>query len=144
MIPPKNSILFQIFPGEFWEVFQSQHYIERKWTAACGCCECFCSISRKTSVLDFFCINIANWFSASLLRIDSIRNVFLETWNFLEKFFLGKTLDCSFINPANIYSFKINIRSTRKMCEICSKLKITTPERRHWRYFYSWLWTSKF
>ena len=31
--------------------------------------------------------------------------------------------------PANIYLFKVNIRSTRKRCEIYSKL-IKTPERR--------------
>ena len=33
-------------------------------------------------------------------------------------------------NPANIYLFKVNHRSTRKRCEIFSKLAIKTPERR--------------
>ena len=32
-------------------------------------------------------------------------------------------------NPANIYLFKVNYRNTRKRCEICSMLTITTPER---------------
>ena len=32
--------------------------------------------------------------------------------------------------PVNIYLFKVNNRRTRKMCEICSKLTIKTPERR--------------
>ena len=31
-------------------------------------------------------------------------------------------------NPANIFTFKVTNRDTRKMCEICSKLKIKTPE----------------
>ena len=31
---------------------------------------------------------------------------------------------------ANIYLFKVNNRNTRKMCKICSKLVIKTPERR--------------
>ena len=31
---------------------------------------------------------------------------------------------------ANIYLLKVNSRNTRKRCEICSKLKIKTPERR--------------
>ena len=31
-------------------------------------------------------------------------------------------------NPANIFMFKVTNRDTRKMCEICSKLKIKTPE----------------
>ena len=32
---------------------------------------------------------------------------------------------------ANIYMFKVNSRNTRKKCDICSKLTIKTPERRH-------------
>ena len=35
--------------------------------------------------------------------------------------------------PANCYLFKTANRNTRKMCEICSKLIIETPEWRHWR-----------
>ena len=31
---------------------------------------------------------------------------------------------------ANIYLFKVNNRNTRKICEICLKLTIKTPERR--------------
>ena len=34
---------------------------------------------------------------------------------------------------ANIYLFKVNNRNNRKRCEICSKLTIKIPERRHWR-----------
>ena len=33
--------------------------------------------------------------------------------------------------PANIYFLKVNNRNTRKKCEICSKLRIKTTERRH-------------
>ena len=32
---------------------------------------------------------------------------------------------------ANIYLFKVNNRNPGKSCEICSKLTIMTPERRH-------------
>ena len=32
--------------------------------------------------------------------------------------------------PAGNYLFKVNHRNTRTTCEICSKLKIKTPERR--------------
>ena len=35
------------------------------------------------------------------------------------------------VNPANIYLFKVKNRNTSKRCEICSKLKTTTPGRRH-------------
>ena len=35
--------------------------------------------------------------------------------------------------PADIYLLKVNNRNTRTRCEICSKLTIKTPERRHWR-----------
>ena len=36
-------------------------------------------------------------------------------------------------NPAGIYLLQVNNRNTRTRCEICSKLTINTPERRHWR-----------
>ena len=35
--------------------------------------------------------------------------------------------------PAGSYMSKVNKRSTRRKCEICSKLIIKTPERRQWR-----------
>ena len=31
--------------------------------------------------------------------------------------------------PTNISLLKVNTRNTRKMCEMCSKLTIKTPER---------------
>ena len=34
-------------------------------------------------------------------------------------------------NPAGNYMFKVNYRNTRTRCEICSKLTIKIPERRH-------------
>ena len=34
---------------------------------------------------------------------------------------------------ADNYMSKVNNRNTRKRCEICSKLTIKIPERRHWR-----------
>ena len=37
--------------------------------------------------------------------------------------------------PVSIYLFKVNNRNTRKMCEICSKLTIRTPERLQGRPF---------
>ena len=37
------------------------------------------------------------------------------------------------VYPAGIYLLKVNNRKTRTRCEICSKLTIKTPERRHWR-----------
>ena len=36
-------------------------------------------------------------------------------------------------NPAGIYLLKVNNRSTRTRCEICSKSTIKIPERRQWQ-----------
>ena len=36
-------------------------------------------------------------------------------------------------NPVNIYLLIVNDRNTKR-CEICSKLIVNTPERRHWRW----------
>ena len=52
----------------------------------------------------------------------------------LSVFYLSCDYDCMdkfSVNPAKIYSFKVNSRETRKRCEICSKLTIKTSERRH-------------
>ena len=39
-------------------------------------------------------------------------------------------------NPVDNYIFKVNVRNARTRCEICSKLTIKTPERRHfWKPF---------
>ena len=38
-----------------------------------------------------------------------------------------------FVYPGGNYLLKFNNRSTRTRCEICSKLTIKTPKRRHWR-----------
>ena len=35
--------------------------------------------------------------------------------------------------PAGNYVFKVNNKKTRARGEMCSKLKIKAPERRHWR-----------
>ena len=35
--------------------------------------------------------------------------------------------------PAGNYMFKVKNRNIRTRCEICSKLAIKIPERRHWR-----------
>ena len=48
---------------------------------------------------------------------------------------LNRYFDESKYYPANIYVFKVNKRNIRKNCDICSKLTIKTPERRHWRRF---------
>ena len=37
--------------------------------------------------------------------------------------------------PTNIYFFKVINRNTRQICDICSKLRIKTPEWCHWRRF---------
>ena len=43
------------------------------------------------------------------------------------------TFTSTVTSPSGIYLFKVNNRNTRTRCEICSKLTINTPERRHWR-----------
>ena len=45
-------------------------------------------------------------------------------------------MDLTQRSPAGIYLLKVNNRNTRTRCEICSKLTINTPERRHWRRTY--------
>ena len=54
--------------------------------------------------------------------------------NTFSKIFLQCEYEIIFFNGAqyaDINLFKFNDRNTRKRCEICSKLIIKTPERRH-------------
>ena len=39
------------------------------------------------------------------------------------------------IDPADISSFIVNNKNTRKSCQICSLLTIETPRRRHWHWW---------
>ena len=45
--------------------------------------------------------------------------------------FIGLQLTITLTQAGNINLFKVNNRNTRKKFEICSKLTIKTPERRH-------------
>ena len=53
--------------------------------------------------------------------------------------FLKSALICTCLTqkycfyPVGIYMFKVNNRNTKIRCEICSKLTIKIPKRRHWR-----------
>ena len=59
-------------------------------------------------IVDFEQERWLNWWEMGLPRVDTLCNY-----------------------PANICLFKVNNRNSRKRCEICSKLTIKTPERRH-------------
>ena len=53
--------------------------------------------------------------------------------NFWKIYFVHtcKLMEISENISANIYLFKVNNGNTRKKYEICSKLTVKTPERRH-------------
>lgn len=50
-----------------------------------------------------------------------------------ERFIDRSHKECMVSFRVGIYLFKVNFGNTRKMCEMRSKLTMTTPERRHWR-----------
>ena len=54
------------------------------------------------------------------------------THAFVVTLFVPFNVTCNnlYVNPVDIYLLKVNNRSTRTRCEICSKLTIKTPERR--------------
>ena len=68
--------------------------------------------------------------------IDFVRNLsYYKLFFFLVVSGWGE--EQTFAIWTNIYLFKVNNRDTNKSCEICSKLTIKTPERRHWYFFSS-------
>ena len=48
-----------------------------------------------------------------------------------QKNFTDKVKQSEKLYPAGNYVFNVNNRNTRKKCEICPKLTIKIPERRH-------------
>ena len=72
------------------------------------------------------------WEREILLKCKKIFKCFVH--DFLEKFYFAinslKMIHSWKGYPANIYLFKVNNRSTKKKCEIFSKLTTKTPERR--------------
>ena len=68
--------------------------------------------------------NLAKYVAAASGKIGYRKMIFLD--NLLRAPPKNKT-------PASSYMFKVNNRNTRTRCEICSKLIIKKPERRHRR-----------
>ena len=75
---------------------------------------------------------------AQTVRFLHVHLIYIRCIYYFLMFLLDNLLfrwSADYLFPANIYLFKVNNRNTRKRCEICSKLTIKTPERRHWHHF---------
>ena len=68
-----------------------------------------------------------NFIFCALSNKDAVKNLW---WSVFVK--IVKPLTICTKNPSGNYLFKVNNRNTRWRCEICSKLTIQKPERRHW------------
>ena len=92
----------------------------------------------QTSMVELFCENNCERAPSVGLIWTAFYNVkLLLLWISAGKF--RSFLTCNTLGkkclPAKIYLFKVNDRNARKRFEICSKLTMKTPERRHWRHF---------
>ena len=87
--------------------------------------EGWCILKFTCHLLMFFA-----WQMKTCLRCV-VQKCYLGTWKREIKCMSFKCR-CRNSFQANIYLFKVKNRNIRKRCEICSKLKIKTPERRHW------------
>ena len=65
----------------------------------------------------FWCFNCWLWTNIGLQELNLVLNVFIID----NKVSIRMLTDAEW--PANIYLFKVNNRTTRKRCEICSKSK---------------------
>ena len=103
-------------------------------------------LHRRFNVAYFLCIYlrfIPNWYycrSVSLTRLsaDLSGSFFGNRFFFKSKVTLKREtgkIRSDYFNSPSIYLFKVNNGNTTALCEICSKLIIKTPERRHWRHF---------
>ena len=81
------------------------------------------NLNHTIVTLDNFTI-LNSWYKQNKWKSNRTNKIRWFPWDFLIETF-----------PAGIYLLKVNNRNSRTRCEICSKLAITTPERRHWRVF---------
>ena len=127
----------------FAEAASCLHYCDNKM---CICCN---SKINLHVVIEKKCVNDSATFGYSwkfpkwkgMHDFFWSPNVFLTHFDYsflvniclqiLDKFVLMNSWSSLTHYPASNYLFKINNRNTRR-CEICSKLTIMTPERRHW------------
>ena len=75
------------------------------------------------------------------LRYINLGHLFLQKYNPFRYFKLTEPIESRWFSrlvissyiPVGIYLLEVNTRNTRTRLEICSKLTIRIPERRHWR-----------
>ena len=83
--------------------------------------------SGQSKGIDTFVVSLKS-------TLDTFKNTFAS--NFQLAFTCVKNQKQPFTDvlqiPASIYLFKVTNKSTRKKCEICSKLSVQTPERHQW------------
>ena len=75
------------------------------------------------------------WPWTSKCQLVNIHSNFISFFNTVKETKLIFSKSKEHLFPGNIYLFKDNNRNSRKRCEICLKLTIKTPERRHWRRY---------
>ena len=107
----KKNLKFFKFP-----ITSLQWFLFGLWQSKVSFCYFYwCFISEKNIKSFFFCFVCFVWFAEEQL-----------TWcrSMLPLFQCFQT---------GFYLFKVNNRKTKTMFEICWKLTIRTPQRRHWR-----------
>ena len=113
----------------YWDTFHVVHVFNGIESTACLSLVdiCFSEIAFvarekniKVSLIGFDLHSRFTLSRGKLLLPCNVIFIFLQLQNFTWKL-------------ANKYIVKVNNESTRKMCEICSKLTIKIPQRRQWR-----------
>ena len=91
------------------------------------------------SEIDYVKLRIKSILSYQLKTFSRLKQWIAKSWYIIyfdwTVFFSFSTIYPPYLilNPAGNYMLKVNNRDTRKICEICSKLTIKTPERCHCR-----------
>ena len=85
-------------------------------------------LATQSQLSDFICRDIFKFMATGFLSNDHLLNFSVNQSHYWCSLRCKKQL-----SPAGNYMFKVNNRNTRTRYEICSKLTIKIPERRHWR-----------
>ena len=137
------------FSKNYFPLPQSTYFVIAPTTETLKICLNRCEICSKMTKApekrrsDVFIANFGHYF-ASFFSFSCVDFVQVHVhwvgdgdWIF-PNYWLRGLVTCPYkgkveVNTANIYLFKVKNRNTRKRCEVCSKLTVKIPKRRHWR-----------
>ena len=117
-------------PSTLWQNSCKRQYPQKY---ICGGAHSYCNFRTFKLKQNQFAVICTRSYDMQWHVLNRIRFSAFTEWVVLWNCFMNYlSVKNTSISTGN-YMFKVNSRNNRTRCEICSKLTIKIPERRHWR-----------